>query len=81
MALGLYRMPGATDNTYAYVYTNPDPECILTSKDRVFVIGSQVSSDMRKDRRANVALSGVSGPGRLRGEQPAGTAATEQCGA
>ena len=46
MALGLYRLPGATDNTYAYVYTNPDQETILTSKDRVFVIGEEVSSEM-----------------------------------
>jgi len=25
IALGLYRQTGATDNTYAYVFTNPEP--------------------------------------------------------
>ncbi len=49
VALGLYRLPGASDNDYAYIYTNPDPECILSSKDRVFVLGSRVSPDMRTD--------------------------------
>ena len=42
IALGLYRLEGATDNSYAYVYTNPDPDSRLTHKDSVFVLGYNV---------------------------------------
>eukprot|EP01022_Parablepharisma_sp_SALTPOND_P016481 TRINITY_DN2420_c0_g1_i1.p1 TRINITY_DN2420_c0_g1~~TRINITY_DN2420_c0_g1_i1.p1 ORF type:complete len:1016 (+),score=87.41 TRINITY_DN2420_c0_g1_i1:1170-4217(+) len=41
LPLGIYRMPGATDNRYPYVYTNPDPECRLSHKDKVFVLGKK----------------------------------------
>lgn len=30
VALGLYRLTGATDNTYPYVYTNPNPKTNVT---------------------------------------------------
>jgi hypothetical protein len=48
IALGLYRLSRATDNFYAYVYTNPDPDCALTHKDRVFVLGFEINKDLCK---------------------------------
>ena len=39
VAMGLYRLPGATDNKYPYCYTNPDAKTNITSRDRVFVLG------------------------------------------
>ena len=39
IALGLYRLPGARDNSNAYVYTKPTPETRLTHRDRIFVLG------------------------------------------
>ena len=41
LPIGIYRLPGATDNRYPYVYTNPDPECRLSHKDKVFVLGKK----------------------------------------
>lgn len=46
MAIGLYRLPGATDNKYPYVYTNPDPKTSITYKDRVFVLGKEIPNDL-----------------------------------
>ena len=42
IALGIYRLRGATDNEYPYVYTNPSYETIVTHKDRVFVLGVEI---------------------------------------
>ena len=39
IALGIYRLPWAMDNKYPYVYTNPNPECRLSHKDMIFVLG------------------------------------------
>jgi len=38
IALGLYRLPGARDNNYPYVYTKPNPNTILTHRDKIFVL-------------------------------------------
>ncbi len=42
IALGLYRLKGATDNEYPYVYTNPQFQTIVTHRDRVFVLATEV---------------------------------------
>jgi len=39
VTLGLYRLEGATDNNYPYVFTNPSSKIVLTNRDRVFVVG------------------------------------------
>jgi hypothetical protein len=39
IALGLYRLPGASGNKHPYVYTNPPPNVKLTHRDKVFVLG------------------------------------------
>jgi hypothetical protein len=46
IAIGLYRLPGATDNKYPYVYTNPEPKTVITYKDRVFVLGKEIPNDL-----------------------------------
>ena len=46
VALGLYRLVGATDNKYPYCYTNPDPKTSITYKDRVFVLGKEIPNDL-----------------------------------
>ena len=38
VALGLYRLPGACENKYPYVSTNPAPTTNITFRDRVFVL-------------------------------------------
>ena len=38
IALGLYRLPGARDNNHPYVYTKPNPNTILTHRDKIFVL-------------------------------------------
>ena len=42
IAMGIYRLRGATDNEYPYVYTNPTFDTIVTHKDRVFVLGVDI---------------------------------------
>ncbi len=49
VAIGLYRLPGATDNRRPYCYTNPDPKTIITNKDRVFVLGVSIPNDLLLD--------------------------------
>jgi hypothetical protein len=51
VALGLYRLPGATDNKKPYCYTNPDPKTIITYKDRVFVLGKEIPDDIALDMK------------------------------
>lgn len=46
VTLGLYRLTGATDNTYPYVYTNPKGSIVVTQSDRVFVLGTDIPQDM-----------------------------------
>lgn len=49
IAMGLYRLPGATDNRAAYCYTNPDPTTMITYRDRVFVLGKEIPDDISLD--------------------------------
>ena len=46
IALGLYRLPQATDNNYPYVFTNPDAKTTVTYRDRVFVLGKDIPKDL-----------------------------------
>ena len=50
VTLGLYRLSGATDNSYPYVYTNPSQnrktKLIVTQKDRVFVLGKDIPKEL-----------------------------------
>lgn len=46
ITLGLYRMAGATDNTYNYVYTNPKFRTPVTQRDRVFVLGKDIPKEL-----------------------------------
>jgi len=56
VSIGLYRLEGATDNRYPYVYTNPDPKTTITYKDRVFVLGKEIPNDLIIDvKRPNMA--------------------------
>ena len=45
IALGLYRLMGASDNKFPYVFTNPDGT-VITNKDRVFVLGEKIPKDL-----------------------------------
>jgi len=45
--LGLYRLAGATDNNYPYVYTNPDHDIIVTHRDKVFVLGLAIPDHLK----------------------------------
>lgn len=50
VTLGLYRLAGASDNYYSYVYTNPSQnrktKLIVTQKDRVFVLGKNIPKEL-----------------------------------
>ena len=46
LALGLYRLPGASDNKYPYVCTNPAASISLTFRDRVFVLGHHIPREL-----------------------------------
>jgi len=46
LPLGLYRLPGATDNQHPYVYTNPEPSTKLSHRDKVFVLAANMSQDL-----------------------------------
>jgi hypothetical protein len=58
VAIGLYRLTGATDNKYPYVYTNPDPKTVITYKDRVFVLGKEIPNDLIIDVKKSVRTAG-----------------------
>ena len=44
--IGLYRLKGASDNDMPYVYTNPAPKTTISHRDRVFVLGVEIESDL-----------------------------------
>lgn len=56
VALGLYRLPGAIDNSYPYVSTNPSPSLNITMRDRVFVLGNHIPRDLILDYNRNDGL-------------------------
>ena len=45
--LGLYRLPGASDNNHPYVFTNPKENVKLTHRDKVFVLAYDMPNDLR----------------------------------
>mmetsp|Transcript_34847 Transcript_34847/g.53499 ORF Transcript_34847/g.53499 Transcript_34847/m.53499 type:complete len:105 (+) Transcript_34847:2961-3275(+) len=47
--MALYRLRGATDNEYPYVYTNPESTTIISHRDRVFVLGIDIPDDLQGD--------------------------------
>jgi len=47
--MGLYRLPGSTDNKYPYVFTNPPPSTKLTQKDKVFVLAANMPNDLLEE--------------------------------
>lgn len=49
VALGMYRLPGASDNKYPFVSTNPQPMTGITMHDRVFVLGKKIPPDLIAD--------------------------------
>ena len=49
VTLGLYRLPGANDNKYPYVYSNPNQNVTITMKDRVFVLGKKITPELTLD--------------------------------
>jgi hypothetical protein len=51
VTLGLYRLKGATDNTYEYVYTNPESKTPVTQRDRVFVLGRDIQKELIVDHK------------------------------
>lgn len=51
LILGLYRLPGATDNNYPYVYTNPNPNTKITARDKVFVLGLTIPDPIAYEGR------------------------------
>lgn len=47
ITLGLYRLKGATDNNYPYVYTNPKFDTLITHRDKAFVLGVDIPNDVK----------------------------------
>ena len=46
VTLGLYRLPGSSDNNYPYVCTNPAPHITIMLCDRVFVLGFHIPREL-----------------------------------
>ena len=44
-------MKGATDNSYEYVYTNPESKTPVTQRDRVFVLGRDIQKELIVDHK------------------------------
>lgn len=72
IALGLYRLPGATDNKHPYVYTNPNPSTKLTHRDKVFVLAANMPNDLlsenievKKGTEQNGPYGGIVNPTQL----------------
>jgi hypothetical protein len=61
VAIGLYRLPGATDNKTPYCYTNPDSSTIITYKDRVFVLGKNIPDDISLDIKQTTTTYNLQG--------------------
>ena len=49
ITLGLYRLKGATDNSYPYVYTNPKYDTLITHRDRAFVLSINIPTYLLGD--------------------------------
>ena len=62
VTLGLYRLSGATDNTYPYVFCNPNPKINVTNKDRVFVLGNEIERGLIMDYSKKERVQQTQGP-------------------
>jgi acetyl-CoA C-acetyltransferase/potassium large conductance calcium-activated channel subfamily M alpha protein 1 len=49
ICMALYRLKGATDNEFPYVYTNPESDTIISHRDRAFVLGIEIPDELRGD--------------------------------
>lgn len=47
--MALYRLRGASDNDYPYVYTNPLKDTVINHRDRAFVLGIQIPAELQGD--------------------------------
>jgi len=57
IAMGLYRLPGACDNKYPYVCTNPSPNITITLRDRVFVLGHHIPRELICENNRDTATT------------------------
>lgn len=46
ICMALYRLRGASDNDYPYVYTNPLKDTIINHRDRAFVLGIEIPEEL-----------------------------------
>ena len=67
VALGLYRLPGAADNQYPYVCTNPEPSVTITLRDRVFVLGNHIPRELIVENKRDEMIVGNRGEDGLTG--------------
>lgn len=65
LALGLYRLPLASDNNYPYVCTNPAASINLTFRDRVFVLGHHIPRELIIETNRDLIKSGETENGGL----------------
>jgi hypothetical protein len=49
ICMALYRLRGATDNNYPYVYTNPQKDTPIEHRDRAFVLGIEIPDELQGD--------------------------------
>ena len=49
ICMALYRLRGATDNNYPYVYTNPEKNTPIEHRDRAFVLGIEIPDELQGD--------------------------------
>lgn len=49
ICISLYRLKGAQNNEYPYVYTNPKPLTTISHRDRAFVLGIDIPNDLQGD--------------------------------
>jgi hypothetical protein len=57
--LGLYREPGASDNEYPYVYTNPDPDVRITMNDKLICLSKSPTNQLQKMSTSNLPTYAV----------------------
>ena len=46
ICMALYRLRGASDNDYPYVYTNPAKDTIINHRYRAFVLGIEIPEEL-----------------------------------
>jgi len=58
ITMALYRLRGVSDNEFPYVFTNPDAKTIISHRDRAFVLGIEIPSDLQGDIYENMEREG-----------------------